>query len=285
MKGSGSVQRLLCLAVSAGIVLLFRRGGATPADAEARLVLFVLSLGYGHLIGAAVAGRRRASAWIPDRAPRVLVALFTLASVVCAFVAYQIALARAPEVVWGLLAVATWHTVENDLAMHAPAAGSLGLPPVSRSLAEHARALGITAVLLVGFQAALSTEGGAVPPLAPVGGSAPALPNAGFTDLFATVTLYHLLAWLGWALRRVRGAPLPVRRSTGRLLAVVHAPALAAGLCVAAGPSELALGLRRVLFSPDLYLFWSSLHVVQTLAIRRLAPPRRSPGAARCPDP
>jgi len=100
-------------------------------------------------------------------------------------------------------------------------------------------------------------------------------PPLAFADVFALATLYHLLQWLGIASARRRRMPRARARRARRRLLALHAAT--AGACVA-----LALGcgrgspLHALVFSPGLYLCWSTLHVAQTAWARGLAPPASS---------
>ena len=186
----------------------------------------VITLGYGHLIGAALPAWRRIAARGALGAAAWGVAAAT------AFALYAAALAAWPPLALGLVALSVWHISENDVAMTRAAHTGGALPPVS-------------------FRHALPLAGAALV-LALAGW---ALPDAGhFGDVFSAVTLYHLVAWL--ALRVARGARL------GPLVALHAAPAcVCAALWLA---PEGAAPLRAVAFSPGVYLFWSALHVLQT---------------------
>jgi hypothetical protein len=131
-----------------------------------------------------------------------------------------------------------WHIAENDAALARALRGGGPLPALPRSVRGHARPRAVSALVLAA--------------------AAAALPDAGrFGDVFSAVTLYHLLAWLGFALARGAGA---------RRLAALHAaPAL---VCAALWLAPESGSLRAAAFSPALYLFWSALHVLQTARAR-----------------
>jgi hypothetical protein len=105
-----------------------------------------------------------------------------------------------------------------------------------------------------------------------------------FGDFFSALTLYHLVQFLWLFADRIRAIPEPAaRRSVIRRLAWVHVPAIVLCAFLLLLPSDLLGTLRYAVFSPGIYLFWSVLHVVQTLVVRGLERPRpagRSPAAA-----
>ena len=195
---------------------------------------FVIALGYGHLLGAALGGWR----------PRTLGlgTAFAGVTVAALFALYVPAVAAWPGLAFVLLALSVWHFTENDVAL-ARALGSGGaLGPLPRDKKTHALAVGVAAVV--------------------VGGALAVAPDAGLLgDLFSAATLFHLVGWLVFLL--ARGA------SRLRLL-VLHAPPLALCGVLLAAPAEAA-PLREWAFSPPIYLFWASLHVVHTLLARQRA--------------
>jgi len=208
--------------------------GAARAPAQYALVI---TLGYGHLIGAALPAFRRVAA------RGALACAWRLCAAATALALYAAAVAAWPPLVLALVALSVWHIAENDAAMARVlrAGGALcRLPP---GAAGHALPLFCAALVLA---LALS-----------------ALPDAGrFGDVFSAVTLYHLVAWLAFA--SARGA------SAARLVVLHAGPALACGGLWLA-PEPAAAALRAVAFSPGIYLFWSALHVLQTARGRAAA--------------
>jgi hypothetical protein len=91
----------------------------------------------------------------------------------------------------------------------------------------------------------------------------------GFGDVFAATTLYHLVGWLVFLSQRARHGG-EVARTHRRLLGVHAIPAAICVLLLSA-PEAMFTSLREAVFSPVLYLFWSALHVAQTLVIRQRA--------------
>jgi hypothetical protein len=205
----------------------------------------VITLGYGHLIGAALPALRRAAA----RGP--LACAFRLVAAASAFALYAAAVAAWPKLVLALAALSLWHIAENDAAMaRALRAGGEArtlASPAARTLAPAAarRAPPLACAALVGAAALF------------------ALPDAGlFGDVFSAVTLHHLVSWL--AFLGARGAR-PAR------LAALHAgPALACGVLWLA-PEPAGAPLRGLVFSPGVYLFWSALHALHTARARAAA--------------
>jgi hypothetical protein len=208
--------------------------GAMRAPAQYALVI---TLGYGHLIGAAWPAFRRTAA------RGALACAWRLCAAATAFALYAAAVAAWPPLVLGLVALSVWHIAENDAAMaHVLRAGG-ALRRLSPGTAGHALPLGAAGLVLAfaGW----------------------ALPDPGrFGDVFSAVTLYHLVAWLAFA--SARGA-------NWTRLVVLHAgPALACGALWLA-PEPGAAALRALVFSPGIYLFWSALHVLQTARGRAAA--------------
>lgn len=216
------------LAVAAFLALTHAAFPDGAARAPVQYAL-VITLGYGHLIGAALPAFRRAAA------AGALACAWRLCAAASALAAWAAAVAAWPPLVLGLVALSVWHIAENDAAM-----ARAGLRP----LGACGRALPLACAALV-LALALAYR---------------ALPDPGrFGDVFSAVTLYHLAAWIAFA--RARGAS-PLR------LAALHAgPAAVCGALWLA-PEPGVAPLRAIVFSPGLYLFWSALHVVQTARAR-----------------
>jgi hypothetical protein len=164
--------------------------GAVRAPAQYALVI---TLGYGHLLGAALPAFRRAAA------RGTLACAWRRCAAATAFTLYAAAVAAWPPLVLGLVALSVWHIAENDAAMARVlrAGGALRrLPP---GAAGHALPLACAALVL-----ALAFS---------------ALPDAGrFGDVFSAVTLYHLVAWLAFAsARRARRGSSCCTRARARL--------------------------------------------------------------------
>jgi hypothetical protein len=195
---------------------------------------FVIALGYGHLIGAALGSRG------PGRASPLALG-FAGATLACGFALYLEGVAAWPGLAFALLALSVWHFTENDVALaRALAAGTApGLLP--RRTREHALPI-VAAAAVVGAALAVS-------------------PDAGLLgDLFSAATLFHLVGWLVFLV--ARGA------SRARLLAL-HVPPLALCAWLSGSPVEAFAALREWAFSPGVYLFWASLHVAHTAFARR----------------
>lgn len=209
------------------------REPAARAEAQYR---FVIALGYGHLIGAALgAGRPRV------RAPLDLA--FAAVTLATAFGLYLEGMAAWPGLAFALLALSVWHFTENDAALAGALATGGPLRPLPRGARAHARPLAAAAVLVA---AALAVS-----------------PDPGLLgDLFAAATLFHLLGWLVFLL--ARGA------SRTRLLAL-HLPPLALCAWLFSSPGGSLALLRELASSPAIYLFWASLHVAHTARARGIA--------------
>ncbi len=294
---------------SAGIVLL-ALGGARwaipdPAERATALYLFVVTLGYGHLLGGAVFGWERLASRVPGLLRSGRGQAFALSTLALLLVAWLWALGVWPTLMAPLLVVSVWHAVENDLAWERDGRGVVGIG----TLAPGAVSSGVTAWVCALFAASLPSE--TVSPSAawssleslsePLGWAARslalgcglwllrsgsgragtalvlgtvALPGdltrwLGFVEVFGAWTLHHLVSWLlvsVWRVRRSRNRG-EARRETARLVGVHLLPVLVAALVLAA-PVGWDHPLRALLFAPGVYLFWAVLHVVQTALLR-----------------
>lgn len=305
MAGAPIRNRSISLSVVALYLLI---AGALREDTTRRAALHyavVLTLGYGHLIGAFWSSRRRRALAGAIPAGRRAIGLVTLASVLLAFLVFMECLAGNLLLVSALLAISTWHTAENDLALDDDRPGHRA----SARIDDQFAALGLTALILAAAAASLEPGDGLAPWTAggvdsargvlwlrsgallfgavlvwretsprheSIGlaliGAGVFLPDAGgfprwlsFADLFAATTGYHLVSWIVRSVERVR-----VRNDgTGALLIAAHAvPAtlVAIGLLV---DTYGARALRAAFFAPAPYLFWSCVHVVDTWIQRR----------------
>ena len=163
-------NRLLSIALASGLwatgVLLF----PDPGPRAQWLYGLVLTLGYGHLLGAALGATDRLShrlragmLWKPlhslPPAGRAAVGIGVgCGAAALPYLAYASALGHWPWLAGILLAIATWHSVENDSALPRTYRSGLRLPPVSRDADTHATTLGITALVLALATAALASE-------------------------------------------------------------------------------------------------------------------------------
>jgi hypothetical protein len=207
--------------------------------------LIVIAVGYGHLLGAAH-GALRGSVRSP------LAAVFIGTTVAVAFVLYLEGVAAWPGLAFALLALSVWHFAENDLALGRALASGAALGPLPRGARAHAAPLAVTGIVIA---AALA-----------------AAPDAGLLgDVFSAATLFHLVGWLTFLVAR--------GTSRARLLAL-HAPPLALCAWLFASPAEATETLREWTFSPALYLFWASLHVLHTALARRAVAARAPPPSA-----
>jgi hypothetical protein len=297
--GAGSRGAWGNRATSLGLVVAFLVGThAWIPDAELRAgvqYLCVVTLGYGHLLGAVALRRARPGA--PARERRLIDA-FWVATALTGFAAYAWTLARLPASILPLLAVSVWHTVENDLAIGRAYANGLRVGAMPRSPRYHAVALAVTGlVVLLGtgteswreLAAGLGwTAAGETSAWIPSGptDSAFSVGRLDLPDLFVLVTLHHLLSWLGLVRDRVRdlhreGHTREARALRGQLLLVHLAPAAGCALLLAF-PAARRESLHLLVFGPAVYLYWSVLHVVQT-SWRRGIEARRFAGRSRWP--
>lgn len=263
----------------------------------------VLTIGYGHLLGAYLGSSRQ-----PTRRSHVFPLALGWGSVLIAFVIFSgWGVTRLPLVL-GLLAVATWHTAENDRALGSAYANGGRMAALSRSIDEHVAALGTTSILiaiaaatLTDFPPAGARVAGATYDyvawvlrgltllagawllfraspthseslgLALIAASALVessllehLPPLTFADFFAATTSYHLVSWIVLSLDR---RTLSGRRPT-KLLVVAHAVPTATACTLFAWPGESLVEWQAAFFAPGPYLFWSVAHVIQTAVHR-----------------
>ncbi|MBW2695878.1 MAG: hypothetical protein JRE70_05350 [Deltaproteobacteria bacterium] len=317
--------------------------GVFVPDASLRSELhyaLVITIGYGHLVGAAIFSSDRIGAAIRSAATPawlrsgravltpIVWALALLASTLL-FGAYVRALVHTPEIVLMLLAISTWHTVENDQALTSIYARERRTGPLPRAVDPHLSALGVTALVLAVAAASLGEAdpaslivassaasewvatrltlpartlaavcGGvlilrATSRSATLGGTSIVISSAliptdlthlawlSFSDVFAATSLYHLASWLWLSVGRLRD-----QRRRGAMVTLAFIHLLPAALCVgllcmregtAVGPFAAAY------FSPAIYLYWSILHVGQSLLVREL-PPGSAHQSAKAPS-
>jgi len=283
---------------------------ALPGEGERAALHYavVATLGYGHLLGAALRAGRAGAGRSVLRSTCLLVAGAN------AVLLGGLALERWPALVLVLLGVSLWHVVENDLALAGAYARGHRPGPLPRSLDGQLGCLGATllgvglargalAPAELGPALAASPLATAGPPLFGLAAAAAgvallarrrrlglgaalaagglALAAAGraplsFGDVFAASTLHHLVSWLVLLAdrRRALAAREPAEaRAFARRVLLAHLAPAALLLALRLDPSGSAL--RGVLLSPALYLLLSTLHVAQTALVRGLAPPAR----------
>jgi hypothetical protein len=106
----------------------------------------------------------------------------------------------------------------------------------------------------------------------------------GLADVFAIFTLYHVVSWSVLVAERIRErartSPAAARGLAGRIF-LVHALPIALCALALRLPSDRDGALRVLVFSPAVYLFWSALHAIQTLAVRGFATRRETRCAIR----
>lgn len=240
------------LAAVAALLLAVRASVPGP-DAQRQLFQVVASgLGYGHLLGALLLGRRRRGLH-----GRVLLAV-TLLTAGVAFGPLLVT-SLGPALLVPFAALAVWHVLENEHALAQAGPGSLRLPPLPRSAGTHVRAaLGALALVLL---------------LLLVSRYAPWLVRAGAPlwlvrwspdEVIAALLLHHTLVWLGRGLFEA-GAAARIRGGRTAVLAVHALPPLALFALGAVDPAAFFF-----VASPALYLFFSAAHAVHTSIERGL---------------
>lgn len=309
-------NRVVTLAWVGGCLGAFAVVYPEPLARSQAQYLFVTTLGYGHLIGAAVFARRRIAARRPREIPQPLFAALIGVSAATGFACYALAGGLYTGVFVPLLAVSVWHIVENDLCLGRAYRDGFVLGPVPRRGTGLAASAGTTALVLAVSQATLAPQesqiflpaaglveiahlalraaAGAsglfllvrgtdatqrVVGFALIAGGVllpsriPPETGFGFSEVFFSVTLYHLVSWLVFLADRTREASrssidAATAGTTWRRLFWVHVPP--AGVCAALlwWPDPAAASIRDAVFSPATYLYWSVLHVLQTAWVR-----------------
>ncbi len=298
MIGSARGIRIASLVGALAVLALARALVPDPGTRSEVLYAVVIVVGYGHLLGAMPSRPRRGRRGTPAR----------VLSIATAFCGYTAMLRTLPELVPVLLVVSIWHTAENDVALGRTLALGGRPARLPRGLRAHGLAAAGSALMIALFAdagagdlVAARLERTASAPLrwgpapgatfaavsdlarvaaaamaivvavaAPVrSGGAAALAAAAallpdpaawlsFPEAFALFGLYHLLCWIGVSLGRGR---------RWRLARVHALPAVACAALLVV-PGDGAAQLRSLFFSPEIYLFWSALHVGQTLHAR-----------------
>lgn len=265
-------NRVLALAFVAAFLGLLRWLAPAPGERAIWLYLIVLPLGYGHVIGAAVFARSRASRPTMQGGSRLLRAAFLGTSLLSLAALYGWALrstALQPFVLGPILLLFGWHIVENDLALGRSYSAGLRLGPVLRGARANAIALALTFAVAL---AAFSTRAGALFSRTYFGAAPlPVQDLLTLDDLSAGFVLYHTVSWLLFFEDRVRA----LRGSSGFEAARLRRRVLAFHL----GPLLLNAALYRwlpsasaYLAAPALYFLWSALHAIDTARVRGLAP-------------
>jgi hypothetical protein len=277
---------------SLGLVVAFLLGThAWIPDTELRAsiqYLCVVTLGYGHLLGAVALRRSRRGAC--TQAPPLLVDAFCAATALTGFAAYAWAVGRVPALILPLLAVSAWHTVENDLAIGRAYANGLRVGAMPRTRRYHAVSLGVTGlVVLLGtwtaswrdLAAGLGWTGagdGAALGRSGLAGSIATMSWLDLPDLFVLVTLHHLLSWLLLLRHRQRalrrdGRSREATELRERILWIHLVPAFVCVLLLSI-PLARTESIHLLVFGPAVYLYWSTLHVAQTSWRRGIEPGR-----------
>lgn len=140
------------------LAFLFAARGLWPDPIDRAQVqyVFVITLGYGHLIGGAVFSLRRLERLARANAPGALISAFLLVTLATLFAGYGLLLNAWRSLLFPLFAVSIWHIVENDLALERAYRHRLQLGPLPRDLGHHALAIGLTALVSALAQATLA---------------------------------------------------------------------------------------------------------------------------------
>lgn len=238
---SGARRRAVATAIALATVLALRLLLPDAAERRDRGAFLLLALGYGHQLGALVAGLRRGVG------VEGLLRFAALGTVVAA----AAALLPLGPLACILIALALWHVFENGAAM-ARAPGRGRLPPLVRSPAA-LRPI----VLALGATVAVLLAPGAITRSAVAAGVPPGLAVWSVEDLVGLLLLQHVLDWGLFAAREGRR----------RFVLLVHALPLGA----AAGAALLMPAALDALASPALYLLASVAHALHTALERGVA--------------
>jgi hypothetical protein len=161
-------NRLLSAAGALAIWALMALLVPDPSRRAPWLYGAVLTLGYGHLLGGALVGGRLLTGLLEKAAalgPRCVSArglslgllpgfckglalALGIVGLATLYAAYANALHHWPFLSGLLLAIATWHTAENDLALTRANRADPRLPPIARDARTQAAAWGMTALVL-----------------------------------------------------------------------------------------------------------------------------------------
>jgi hypothetical protein len=161
--------------------------------------------------------------------------------------------------------VLVWHTVENDLALASGIRSSGRIAPLSLTPRDH-RWLLIASPLILLLMASTAE-------FAEVLGWRWRPWPIRVVDLVGAPVLYHLASWLRISIDRVRaehaqGRSAAARRRAAQIV-LVHVVPIVICLATLDDGGLPVGGLARAFHGPDLYLFWSLVHVVQTSLARR----------------
>ncbi|NNL86837.1 MAG: hypothetical protein HKP27_14340 [Myxococcales bacterium] len=293
--GPAARNRFAAAVISSAIVAGVGLAHADPERADALLYDIVFALGYGHL--GAAAWRATVRRGMPLASWR---AVLLLAALLDGFVIYALALRAAPFLGLGLLFVSTWHSIENDrelpslyrrgalpalrwalgplaadaawfavalCAFHsAGAVEALGVAswPGSRAPVAGVQVFGGLCLVIARLHGGIGTKGGALAvvalALAPRIGA-----ELRFAEAFALVTLYHIASWAIFVGERAF-ARTGFSGIAARAIAPHAVPLVILGALVVLPAAE---PWRALLFSPGIYLFWTSLHVIHSAHQRR----------------
>jgi hypothetical protein len=154
--GSGAAPsswrpRVAALALAALPVASVRALGLPPERREVVLWAVLVTVGWGHLLGAALFAWPRIRASLGAGVPAGLAGAFCIGLVASFFGAYVWLLSEAPALVLLLLAASAWHTAENELVLGAAWRGGGRAPAFARGVAAQVPGLAAGAGLALVF--------------------------------------------------------------------------------------------------------------------------------------
>lgn len=251
MSASALRNRLTTVLLVASVLALARALWPEGSERTAALYVVVLTLGYGHLFGAALLGRGNRG--LRPRGVSASLRFFVWIVAVGTVLAASFAMLELPTAsllffASPLLVISIWHTVENDAAVVAAYERGFRLGPVARE--TRLRTLGITGLVAAGAALLAADE-------------------ATFAEVFAVSTLYHVFQWLVFLFDRIAArGDRATKAAILRGVAWSHLPTALVCAALLLWRSSLPPLAFELVFSPALYLFWSSLHVVHTALAR-----------------
>lgn len=115
-----------------------------PRARAAYQYLFVITLGYGHLLGAAVFSRRRLRERLPEGLPRRPLQVLVGVTIAMLLVLHAAAVAASPVFFFAMLLLSSWHIFENDLGLERAYRSGLRLGAIPRDADHHLVSLALT---------------------------------------------------------------------------------------------------------------------------------------------
>ncbi len=225
---------------------------------------------YGHIVGAAIFSLPRHRLSLVARTDRLLVAAFSLVSLLVLFGLYASALhvteLRAPLLV-AMLALSLWHIVENDFELGRAYRTRMQLGAIRFDRSSAPR---IVAGLVIVTAIVLCTPSG-IQLSEFLIGRPPLLSRALVLDDFVVfVVLYHAVSWIVFLLDRARASEELTSSDYAQLkrrLAWLHLAPVVPFISLSFWFEPIYLYIA----APGLYVFFSIAHTLHTATLRGVA--------------